>query len=66
MYKKTNLISARAHQIVQGDQGDEPKCSTDGLTNALDIAKREYHLGLLEKKSRTKKKISVVIKENES
>ena len=53
MYKKTNLISARAHQIVQGD---EPKCSTDGLTNALDIAKREYDLGLLEKKSRTKKK----------
>ena len=54
VYKKANLISARAYQIVQGD---EPKCSTVGLTNALDIAGREYDLGLLKKKSRTKKKI---------
>ena len=47
VYKKANLISARAYQIVQGN---EPKCSTVGLTNALDIAGREYDLGLLEKR----------------
>ena len=60
-YKKEQLIGARAYQIVQGD---EPKCSTFGSTNALDIAEREYDLGLWVEKSRSKKsKICVVIKE---
>ena len=47
-YKKEQLIGACAYQIVQGD---EPKCSTFGLTYALDIAEREYDLGLLVKKT---------------
>ena len=51
-YKKAQLITARAYRIVQGD---EPECSTVGLTNALDIAEREYDLGFLEKKSRPSK-----------
>ena len=41
------LIGARAHQT---EQGDEPKCSTAGLTNGLDIAEREYELGFFGRK----------------
>ena len=43
LYEKALLIGKRAYQI---SQGLEPKCSTVGLTNSLDIAAREYDLGL--------------------
>ena len=46
------LIGARAYRVVLGDK---PKCSTVGLTNALDIVEREYDLGLLVEKSWTSK-----------
>ena len=43
-YKKAQLIGARAYRI---EQGAEPRCSTVDLTNSLEIAEREYELGLL-------------------
>ena len=55
-YKKAQLSAAHAYRIVQGD---EPKCSTTGLTNSFDIAEQEYGLGLLVEKIRVKKAKSV-------
>ena len=43
MYEKAKLIEARARQIADGLQ---PKCSAECLTNSLDIATKEYELGL--------------------
>ena len=40
------IINARAYLIIQGG---ELLCSTVSLTNVIEIAEREYNLGLLEK-----------------
>ena len=42
-FEKAKLIGARARQIAGGLL---PKCSAEGLTSSLDIATREYELGL--------------------
>ena len=42
-FEKAKLIGVRARQIGDGLQ---PKCSAEGLTSSLDVATREYELGL--------------------
>ena len=42
-YEKARVIGVRATQIANGAR---PKCSTEGITNSLDIATREFEQGL--------------------